>query len=134
MPTVSINVAAVVVAALINMAIGALWYSPLLFAKPWMKAVGKKAEELGKPSPAYLVSLLGALLEAYVVAHFVSYALAMNMLDGARVGLWLAVGVVLPVVGAIAMFEGKGLRWLLITIGYQGLALMAMGAILASWT
>ena len=34
----NINYIAVVVAIVINMALGAAWYSPLLFAKPWMAA------------------------------------------------------------------------------------------------
>jgi hypothetical protein len=133
MPSVSINLAAIIVAALINMAIGAMWYSPLLFAKQWMKAVGKKAEEIGKPSPAYMFAFLGALLEAYVLAHFTSYALAMNAADGARVGLWLSLGIIVPVVATLTMFESKGIKWFLITIGYHALALMAMGAVIASW-
>ncbi len=132
MPPVSINVTAIIVAALINMAIGAIWYSPILFANAWMSTVGKKKEEIASPSPIYLVVLLGALLEAYVLTHFVSYAIALNALDGARIGLWLAVGIVIPIISAISLFESKGLKWLLITVGYHSLALMAMGAILAS--
>lgn len=34
-----INFLAVFVAALANIFIGALWYSPILFSKPWMKEV-----------------------------------------------------------------------------------------------
>ncbi len=133
MPPVHINSVAVIVAAIINFAIGALWYSPVLFAKPWMKAVGKKMDEMGKPGPEMLLPLVGALLEAYVLAHFVSYTVALNAMDGARVGLWIAIGFILPVIGAIAVFEKKGLNWFLITLGYHALALMAMGALLASW-
>ncbi len=38
MPEVSVNLLAVLIAAVINMAIGALWYSPALFAKAWLVA------------------------------------------------------------------------------------------------
>ena len=34
------NYLAIIIAGILNMAIGAAWYSPMLFAKPWMKAMG----------------------------------------------------------------------------------------------
>ena len=37
MPSVDINWWAVLAAAVINMVIGAIWYSPSGFGKPWMK-------------------------------------------------------------------------------------------------
>jgi hypothetical protein len=36
----SINLPAVLVATIYTMVVGFLWYSPLLFAKPWMKEMG----------------------------------------------------------------------------------------------
>lgn len=133
MPAVHINYVAVVVAALFSMAIGALWYSPLLFRKTWLKSLGKKLDDFGKPSPAYMLMLFGALLEAYVLAHFVSYAVAVNALDGARTGLWLAIGIVVPTFAGVALFEGKNWNWFLINVGYHLLTLMVMGALLAAW-
>lgn len=133
MPPVHLNYIAIVVAALINMAIAAMWFSPLLFANAWSSSI-KKNVAPNNPSPLYLLALFSALLEAYVLAHFVSYALAMSALDGARVGLWLSIGLVVPILGGIFMFENKGLKWVLIMLGYNALALMSMGAVLASWT
>ena len=37
MPTVDINYLAVLIAALASYVLGALWYSPVLFGKLWMK-------------------------------------------------------------------------------------------------
>ena len=36
----SINWLAVIVSALIYFVLGAVWYSPVLFAKPWQAAIG----------------------------------------------------------------------------------------------
>ena len=50
-PSVDINYLAVFVAAIINMIIGSFWYSPLLFAKPWMRALNldqKKMQDMKK--------------------------------------------------------------------------------------
>jgi len=43
---VDINYVAVVVAALVPMFLGALWYSTALFARPWMQAVDQTQDEL----------------------------------------------------------------------------------------
>src|SRR6266853_498592 len=36
MPTANINILAVIVAAVLTFVLGAVWYSPVLFAKQWM--------------------------------------------------------------------------------------------------
>jgi hypothetical protein len=46
MPQVHINFLAVVVAAVAAFIIGGLWYSPLLFAKPWVNAHGYSEEQV----------------------------------------------------------------------------------------
>ena len=40
----AINWLAVLVSAIAAMAVGFLWYSPILFAKPWMAAMGVKCD------------------------------------------------------------------------------------------
>ncbi len=37
---------AFVIALVVSQALGFLWYSKLLFAKPWMKAIGKTAKQI----------------------------------------------------------------------------------------
>ena len=52
MGIVSVNLLAVVVCAIVNMVLGALWYSPILFANSWMNLIGKSKEEMSNPGPA----------------------------------------------------------------------------------
>src|SRR6266851_4251343 len=63
-----INLLAVLVAAISTMAVGFLWYSPLLFAKPWMREMGydpndkARMEEMKKSAgPAYGGSFVATL-------------------------------------------------------------------------
>jgi hypothetical protein len=133
MPTVSINYWAVLAAAAINMVIGSVWYSNILFAKPWMKSIGKKKEELGMAGPAMGLMVIGSLIMAYVLAHIVSYASAVTAMDGARTGFWIWAGFVLPVVTGLSVFEGRNRDWFLITVGYYLLVLLVNGAVLAHW-
>ncbi|RPI66461.1 MAG: DUF1761 family protein [Ignavibacteriales bacterium] len=48
MTAVEINYLAVFVSAVIIFLLGGLWYSPVLFAKPWMSVINKTEEELKK--------------------------------------------------------------------------------------
>lgn len=42
----NVNWWAVILATLVGWILGALWYSPALFAKPWMKAMGVKPKAM----------------------------------------------------------------------------------------
>ena len=69
----SINYLAVAVAIVINMAAGAAWYSPLLFAKPWMAANGLTEEsikEAGSATRGYVVAVIASIVIAFAVALF----------------------------------------------------------------
>src|SRR5881397_3670753 len=78
MPTANINILAVLVAAVLTFVLGAVWYSPVLFAKQWMAAQGytpEKLEEMKRRgvTRAYAVSVLCYLVTAYVMALLASY-------------------------------------------------------------
>lgn len=133
MPVVHIKFITVIVAALINMGIGALWYSPWLFGPAWAKSMGKKFENLNTPSPAYMLMLFGALLQAYVLVHIVNLAVDFTAMDGARTGLWVGLGFVVPAIGGITLFEKRSWRWFAIVAGYYLLSLMVTGALLVKW-
>jgi len=45
LPDTSINLLPVIVAAVINMALGMLWYSPFVLGRLWIKSMGKTPEE-----------------------------------------------------------------------------------------
>lgn len=89
MPEVDINYVAVLVAAIANMALGAFWYSPALFAKRWialMKVSEAEMNEMKKGAPrAYTLSFIGALVMSYVLAHIVDYAQATTIIGGVGV-------------------------------------------------
>ena len=59
--------------------LGGLWYSPVLFANAWVKAIGLLDEELaqmkkdGPGAKPFIISFLGALVMALVTAHMVDF-------------------------------------------------------------
>lgn len=133
METVVINYWAVLVAAVVAMVIGALWYSPILFSKPWMAAMGKKAEDMQGGGASYLIAFVADLVMMYVLAHFVQYAGATTMATGLATGFWAWLGFVVAAVVMNTIFEGRKWSLTFMYIGMQLVALLAGGWILAVW-
>jgi hypothetical protein len=134
MPSADINYLAVLVAAILSMVIGAVWYSPGVLGKQWMKLVGKKQKDLQKgANTAYAVATIGFLLLAYVLAHFVDYTGATTVASGLQVGYWVWLGFVAPTAAISTAFSQKPRQLWLIDVGYYLVALLVSGALLAVW-
>src|SRR6478735_3899127 len=93
-----VNLWSVLVAAVSTMVLGFLWYSPLLFARPWMVAMGydpadkARMEEMRKSaSKSYTISLVASLVSAFVLARIVHITTVNTVLYGMKVGfaVWL---------------------------------------------
>jgi hypothetical protein len=76
-----VNLWAVFVSALATMVVGFLWYSPLLFARPWMALMGydpndkaKIAEMQKSAGPSYGLSLVASLVSAMVLGKIIVVA------------------------------------------------------------
>jgi hypothetical protein len=127
---VMINWVAILVAGIVNMVLGTVWYSPALFGKNWMRLVGIK--EL-KPEPKTMGGMfVVALLIAVVLTYFVSFAGATTFVQGMEIGILAAFGFVVSV-GASSSLVSKG-NWELwgINGGYWVVSLAVMGGILAA--
>ncbi len=133
MPSVDVNWLAVVVAAVVNMVVGSVWYSKAVFAKEWMKLTGRKMEDMSGGGIGYAVAGGGALLQAYILAHFVVYAGANTFAKGLVTGLWIWLGFVAVVSAVHLVFEGRS--WMLwkINAGYFLVVLLVNGGLLAAW-
>src|SRR5437879_12164587 len=98
MPTANVNVLAVIVAAVATFILGAVWYSPVLFAKQWVQAHGYTPEQLEAMKKrgvarAYAVSALCYLVMAYALALLASYTQATSFVQGVWLGFLLWRGV-----------------------------------------
>ena len=133
-----LNYWAVLVAAVATFFLGAFWYSPILFAKAWMKAHGYSDEKLKEMMRAGAGKIYGVSFVSYVVmatmfSLFFFYTGAAGVRHGllAGAGMWL--GFVAPTSLTANMFSDKPLSAWLIDGGYQLCYLLLMGVILASW-
>jgi hypothetical protein len=132
MPGVEINWWAVVVAAIVNMIIGSIWYAPQGLGKTWMKLTGHKMGQ-GSANAGYAISALGALVQAFILVHFVRYAGAITLVKGAEVGFWLWLAFVAIVMATNTVFEGRPWKLWALNAGYFLAALVINGALLAAW-
>ncbi len=120
------------------MVVGFLWYSYLLFAKPWMKEMGYTKESMAKDqkkmgpwyAASFVVSLVTAFMLAHVMAlseHFYGYT---PLTTGLTSAFFMWLGFVAPVQFTDVIFGSKKMKLFLINTGYQLAALLAMGVVL----
>jgi Protein of unknown function (DUF1761) len=130
-----INWLALVVAAAARMVIGALWFAPFAFGRPWMELVGCTPEAMkAGMGKALAVDAIGSLVMAFVLVHAVHYAGAGGAGQGAAVGLFNWLGFIGVTTLAATVYEKRPLKLFFINNGFQLLALLVMGAIVAVWT
>src|SRR5215208_4105593 len=94
-----INYPAVAASAVAYWVLGALWYSPLLFARPFIALKGWTPDEVAAIQAASHAKEIGAafvtsLVLAYVLAHFVKFTGAETAWGGVQTGFWLWLGFV----------------------------------------
>lgn len=129
-----VNFIAVLVAAFVAMAAGALWYG--LLAKPWMRAHGFNQEMLRAGSGrahgpiAYLVALVAKLVMAFCLARLLALVDAVSASNGVALGLYVWIGFVATVLSVNHRFAMKPWSLTLIDAGYWLVVLVAQGAII----
>ena len=139
MPSVTINWVAILAAVVVNMVVGAVWYSPMLFGKQWSKLVGRKMEDMRKNAgPGYAITTVGAFVQAYILAHFVAFAAYYyptysNFSVGLLTGLWAWIAFVAVTQGVNTVFSGGRKKLWAINTGYFLVVLVINGVLLASW-
>ena len=129
----TLNVWAVLVAAVVAFLLGGLWFSPSVFGKLWKKANGFGADEPPKAGGANMaIAFLLTLVMSANLAMFLNdpkTTLAWGATAGFLAGFgWVAMGM-----GIVAIFERRPVSYVLVNGGFLTVALVVMGAILGGW-
>lgn len=134
MENIQINHIAVFVCAVMSLVIGALWWSPLLFAKSWQHENGLSDEQLAKANPVknFGISFLLAWIMSYNLAFFLG-APDTTWQWGLAAGLLTGVGWVAAMFIVIALFEMRSLKYIAINVGYIIVYFAVIGFILGIW-
>lgn len=134
MENMIINHWAVLVCAIFNMILGALWYSPALFYKAWKKENDLTDEQLKAANPVkmYGISFVLAYLMSYNMAFFLGNPNT-DLAWGATAGFLTGFGWAAAIFTAIALFEQRSWRYIIINSGYIVVYFTVIGAIIGIW-
>ena len=129
-----INHLAVFVCALMSLAIGALWYSPVLFFRAWQKETGLSDEQVSRANPVktYSLTLFLAWIVSYNLAFFLGDSKT-NWRWGLGAGLLAGVGWVSTMFVIISLFEQRSFKYLAINCGYITVYFALIGFVLGIW-
>ena len=131
---VEVNYLAVLLAGLISMPVGFIWYMPKVFGNTWMKGARLKEKDLeGGPLP-YVLSLIASFVTAYVLAHvtYLSHNFFNNswLEDSLMTAFWVWLGIAFTRMSVHMLYERKRPVDFAIAHGYEFVTFMLMGLII----
>ena len=134
MENLYVNHIAVFVCALLNLALGALWYSPVLFYKSWLRETKLTEEQLARSNPAKTYGL--ALLFALIISYNLAFFLGDTQTDaawGAAAGFLAGFGFSALIFAIVALFEQRSWKYIFINGAYITIYFTLIGFILGAW-
>jgi len=156
------NFIAIIVAALVPLIIGFIWYNPKVFGNAWMQASGVTEEQIkgGNMAKIFGLALVFAFLLAFTLPTLVNHQMGAVSLTGGDIenalpsfqafmddygdafrtfkhgvfhGVLAGFFIALPILGTNALFERKSAKYILINSGYWIVTLGIMGGIICGW-
>ena len=130
----TVNWLAVIVAGISSFVLGGIWYSPMFFAKAWIKENNLTEEELKKGNKIKIFgwSIVLSLIMSANLAMYLNGTpdldMKMGLLYGLLAGVWILCGIAI-----VGLFELKSWRYILINGGYCLIQMGLIGAILGAW-
>jgi len=156
------NFIAIIVAALVPLIVGFIWYNPKVFGNAWMQASGMTEEQIkgGNMAKIFGLALVFAFLLAFTLPTLVNHQMGAVSLTGGDIenalpsfqafmddygdafrtfkhgvfhGVLAGFFIALPILGTNALFERKSAKYILINSGYWIVTLGIMGGIICGW-
>ncbi len=130
-----VNFLAVLISAVAYFILGAMWYSKLLFAKIWIKHIGKTEDQLkeGFSPLAFLWSFIWSFIAAYGIARLMVWTGGDSVGDGFLIGLLAGISFVLAPWIINNLFERRSKALLSINVAYHVVGLIVSGIIVGAW-
>ncbi len=132
----SIAILPIIVAAILRLVIGSIWFSPLAFVKPWQALTGVTPESMQRGlARAIVVDAILSLILSFVLYHAVMYATGSQptLLGGATVGLLNWLGFVVATHLPLWAYENRSFKLIAIGTGSNLVSLVLMGALFGLW-
>ncbi len=133
-----INYPAVFVTAVVGFMIGWLWYSPVLFVKPWMaemKITEQTMKECANKGMAgfFIRGFLYTLLSTFGLYLLIASRGGPNYVKGALIGVFVGLLLVGTRMLNGAVWEQKSAKLMAIVVGHEVVLFAVQGAILGAW-
>ena len=132
----NVNWLSMVIATILPMVVGFIYYHPKLFGNAWMKTLGITEEDIKKQNMGmtYGIALVMSFLLAFFLLNFNNSPGQEGQFDtfghGAFHGLFLTIVMAMPILMTNGLFELKSLKNIFINIGYWLITLVLMGGVL----
>jgi hypothetical protein len=129
------NHLAILASAVMQWLLGAIWYSPVLFAKPWSAMVGVTRDAAKKNAMivGMIASFVGSLVLSFILAHIILWSGAESAEWGALIGFIAWAGFMAAPLSASYIYEGRPFKLFAINTGCWLVALLLSGGLLAVW-
>ncbi len=126
-----VNYLAVLAAALTSFLIGGLWYSPILFARAWMREAGLDEARLGQGvGRVFAAAFVASLVVAFNLAALLGADATLAW--GAGAGALAGLGFAAASLATVFLFERRSLMLVVIDGGYLAVSYTAMGVVIAA--
>lgn len=133
-----INIGHVVIASVLAMGIGGLWYGPVMFGRQWMKVMGIDSNDKEKvkkmqseAGPLYTIQFILVIIQSIIISLLLKDSFYYSSLMYV-VMAWAAF--VVPTIAGSCMWtnDSKEIKWLRFWIqtGYQFVLFLMFGLIL----
>ena len=130
MDSIQIDFFTVVIAALLNMVIGSVWYSKWLFGPTWMKLQKMAVDEYNMLYLGY--ELIISLVIAYFLAFFETYLSVTTVTDGMFVGFCFWLGFVATTQISQVLWSKSPLRLFFLNTGCKLLSFLVMSGVIGA--
>lgn len=126
------NLLAIVAGAISSMVVGSLWYSPIMFAKPWMKLAGVSDSNMrGANMGMFFTQMfIISLIQAYVLFNFERSLGVIAIHQALQLVFWVWLGFTAMTMAANYIAGKKPKNLYLIDAGYHLVNLAVMSVVI----
>ncbi len=132
MDNVQIDVLTVIIAAILNMVIGFLWYSKWLFGPAWMRLCHMKKEDCCAGKACWVYMAIVSLVIAYFLAFFEAYLGVTTVTDGMFVGFCIWLGFVATTQISSVIWGRAPFKLFLVDTGCKLLSFLVMSGVIGA--
>lgn len=128
-----LNYIAILVVTLLGFVLGGIWYSPILFSRQWLAALGKTEKDIPPSAVPFIITLVASFLTAHTLALLINTLDITSLVDGVSLALRVGIAFVLANMASDFAFCRWPARLFWILGGYRLLLVVVMGIILTLW-